>query len=368
MPQLARLTSSLTKHGSYKIATLMWLYPIADVFHHISAKSNGIDIDLAQAKKTIGVPSSQLIPRYWQDAKNISKEHLDFATFFSIVLSHGLLISFFKNQNIQYGAGALCIDPSLSSKAFSNLKACARELGFLTNDSKTYFDVDFSSHLVDPASGSLLLSILKSKANLTGYQFTTDVQFITDLVNQHIHTIFGITASDFSNWLLSSGTAIGLMPHPAHSPVINANFRFAPSAQRLNTLPVTRQPRNPTPLTIDRLHAQLQNKLCDELEAAHPGIQFRLEQPTGSGTFMDLVCYSNNQYQIFEIKTASTLWACLREALPQLLEYQYNLWTSGDKASIYLATPHPMNADVQKYIDYLHSSYNITLNYYQIVL
>jgi hypothetical protein len=47
------------------------------------------------------------------------------------------------------------------------------------------------------------------------------------------------------------------------------------------------------------------------------------ENPSGVGTRVDIVVRRDNEYWYYEIKTAQSLRACLREAIGQILEYAY---------------------------------------------
>jgi hypothetical protein len=48
-----------------------------------------------------------------------------------------------------------------------------------------------------------------------------------------------------------------------------------------------------------------------------------VENPTGYGTSVDLIVKEKSQMTFYEVKTGDSVRQCIREALPQLLEYSY---------------------------------------------
>ena len=61
------------------------------------------------------------------------------------------------------------------------------------------------------------------------------------------------------------------------------------------------------------------DRLAREFGAEHVGT----ETPNGSGARIDVVLRRGAAYWFFEIKTSLSARGCIREALPQLLEYSF---------------------------------------------
>lgn len=348
-------------------------FPVQEIFYHIRNKSSGVDIDASQARNTVSASHSGNIPSYWDEAKNLGFDYLNFVTLISIIFSHGDLIHFFSQSPISRGKGWITQNSLCNNKAFSNIKACARELGFTSHDQAERFFLDISGFITDITAGRLTLAILITKAHAAGYSRKKSTHhFIAKLIQKNIHNIFGLSPSEFSFWLTTTPASSTTFEHATQIaslplPLPIGNFLFSPRGSLLNTASITRQQGQNGSISIDRYHAQLQNKLYQDL--VNQGFsEMRLEQPTGVGTFIGLLCKRNGTYYIYEIKTADTLRACLREALPQLLEYQYALWQSGFSSIIYFASQHVLDEEVSDYMEYLKNNYGIRIGYQQITL
>ena len=81
-----------------------------------------------------------------------------------------------------------------------------------------------------------------------------------------------------------------------------------------------------------------------------------------NGTSIDLVVKDKGVYYFYEIKTASTAKACIRQALGQILEYSY--WPGNQKAEKLVVVGAPsLDKDTTKYIEYLRNKFNLPIEY-----
>lgn len=121
-------------------------------------------------------------------------------------------------------------------------------------------------------------------------------------------------------------------------------------------------------LNITLKHNLLQATLCRQLVAEHGADNVRSEQPSGLGTIIDVVLRLRpDEYWYYEIKTAISPRACLRQALGQLLEYAY--WPGAREASrLIICGESPLDADGQKYVDELKRRFQLPISYEQIAL
>jgi hypothetical protein len=75
-------------------------------------------------------------------------------------------------------------------------------------------------------------------------------------------------------------------------------------------------------LDVELRHNEMQKALFDRLVAQH-GADVTYENPSGVGTRVDVLVRRAEEYWFYEIKTARSPRACLREAIGQLLEYAF---------------------------------------------
>ncbi len=121
-------------------------------------------------------------------------------------------------------------------------------------------------------------------------------------------------------------------------------------------------------LNITLKHNLLQAALCRRLIAEYGAENVRSEQPSGLGTMIDVVLRQRpDEYWYYEIKTALSPRACVREALGQLLEYAY--WPGAHQASrLVICGESSLDADGQTYIDELRRRFQLPISYEQIAL
>ena len=105
---------------------------------------------------------------------------------------------------------------------------------------------------------------------------------------------------------------------------------------------------------------QLYMKLIDVYGEENVGTEVNI-----NGNSIDLVVKDKEVYHFYEIKTASTAKACIRQALGQILEYSY--WPGNQQAEKLIIAGSPLPDDsTTKYIAYLNSKFNIPIEYMSI--
>ena len=105
-------------------------------------------------------------------------------------------------------------------------------------------------------------------------------------------------------------------------PLPKSAFNFTPGHSKKRTTARAALPAKE--LDLDLRHNLLQDALYQQLTSRYDVHNVSTEQPSGVGTQIDVVLKMGNEYWFYEIKTALTARACLREAIGQLLEY--GLW------------------------------------------
>lgn len=120
-------------------------------------------------------------------------------------------------------------------------------------------------------------------------------------------------------------------------------------------------------LDLDLRHNFLQDALYRRLESQYGKDSIRTEQPSGVGTQIDVVVKTKNEFWFYEIKTALTPRACLREAIGQLLEYGF--WPGAQApARLIVVGENPIDDDGQEYLRRLKERFSLPLEYEAIVI
>jgi hypothetical protein len=119
------------------------------------------------------------------------------------------------------------------------------------------------------------------------------------------------------------------------------------------------------PRTAVLRHNQMQTELYRKLIGIYGKNSVGTELPTGDGTAIDLVVKTDSFVWFYEIKTEESVRLCIRQALPQLLEYAY--WRGSEKASrlIIVGPSEPPKACL-KYLQYLRKRFGLDINYEQL--
>jgi hypothetical protein len=115
-------------------------------------------------------------------------------------------------------------------------------------------------------------------------------------------------------------------------------------------------------LDLDLRHNVLQGALYDRLVSKYGKENVRTEQPSGVGTRIDVVVKMTTDYWFYEIKTALSPRACLREAIGQLLEYGF--WPGAQEPSrLIVVGESPIGNDGQAYLRGLSKRFSLPIEY-----
>lgn len=115
-------------------------------------------------------------------------------------------------------------------------------------------------------------------------------------------------------------------------------------------------------LDLDLRHNLLQETLYQRLASKYGTDNVRTEQPSGVGTQIDVVVKMKNEYWFYEIKTALTPRACLREAIGQLLEYAF--WPGAEEPSRFIVVGESrIDEDGQEYVRRLRKRFSLPIEY-----
>lgn len=117
-------------------------------------------------------------------------------------------------------------------------------------------------------------------------------------------------------------------------------------------------------LNILLRHNDLQYRLYKELSEIYGEKNVGTEVNV-NGLSIDLVVKREDEYWFYEIKTASTVKACIRQAFGQIMEYSY--WPGHQQATKLVIAGEPVATEVEsKYLDFLRKEFNIPIEYREI--
>ncbi len=114
---------------------------------------------------------------------------------------------------------------------------------------------------------------------------------------------------------------------------------------------------------IDLFHNKMQTKIYNQFVDLYGKDCVGTELDSGSGTKIDLVVKQDEMYDYYELKTSNSIKGCIREALPQLLEYAYWKKRSFVKKLV-IVSQNPITEEAKVYLDILRSDFKINI-YYQ---
>jgi hypothetical protein len=119
-------------------------------------------------------------------------------------------------------------------------------------------------------------------------------------------------------------------------------------------------------LNINLRHTLLQAALCNRLIKQHGAENVADEHASGLGTKIDVVLRrTGNEFWFYEIKTALSPRACIREALGQLMEYAY--WPHANEAArLIICGETALDEDGAAYLKTLQQRFGLPIAYEQI--
>jgi len=120
-------------------------------------------------------------------------------------------------------------------------------------------------------------------------------------------------------------------------------------------------------LDISLRHNILQEALYKRLAKRYGTRNVAAEQPNGAGTSIDLVVRHGTDFWFYEIKTADSPRACLRQAVGQLLEYAF--WPGAQEAArLIVVGEKALDKEGKGYLQTLRRRFRLPVIYEQIAV
>ena len=160
---------------------------------------------------------------------------------------------------------------------------------------------------------------------------------------------------------VESNGALPSFTHATQAPFV---FRSGFSTFKARTAKASQAQRE---LDIDLRHNLLQEALCRKLSAKFGAKNVGAENPSGNGTNIDVVVKHKNDYWFYEIKTAQSPRACIRQAIGQLLEYAF--WPRSRAATrLIVVGETALDGDGKEYLRELRERFSLPIEYEQIAI
>jgi hypothetical protein len=367
MTDLNRLKVSLTKHNAHKVARLLKNYPAGEVF----GKLNEVAAEPAQARKNLSTLPGDALPPVWTKVQKLGSDAVDALVLLAIIFSHRDLIAAMSQASRRQGfSGRIERDNQLVGKAYTNFVRIVDQLGFATKVEPKGVTFNLKSMFGISGLGALVRELLELKLVEAKWDGANGLP--REATRLDFHKVFGIKPKELRAWL-----SLDARPAAA-APAITAKdeeffqaetegsatgaFEFKPGHVERDVDPVTRSASAKS--TVNRLHNDIQNRLYAHLKKRLGSKSVGTELDTGSGTAVDVVTRHRGKTIFYEIKTAPSVRACIRQALPQLLEYAF--WPADQRADELVIVSHlPPTAAAKRYVEHLRRKFNLPLSYKQ---
>ena len=372
MTDLNQLAVSLTKHGAHKLATLLRLYDKDNVLEHLSGSVDGVNIELAQAKRNLSVRADGEVPEVWAKARALGDPAIDALVLVGIIASHHRIIeALIKGRRGIHGTGIIERDVVIGAKAYTNVAHIIQQLGYATKDTATFVAYDFSRLFTIPKLNALVAELLTIKLGEADWDKKTTL--LNELVSIRIHEAFAVSEEFFRDWM-----AAGECDAPRWQDSIDdveffvecnddddpsMPFRFSAGhvPKKIGEVEVgARNGKGKARL----LHNEMQTQLYSDLVSVYGKACVGTEVSSGHGTTaIDLVVKTKTFCWFYEIKTAPSVKACIRQAIPQLLEYAYWDGNEGRCDKLIVVGPKPITKSAEIYLKFLRKTFALELHY-----
>jgi hypothetical protein len=367
MTKLKALSVSLTKHGAHKIAPLLKKYSANQILANLWGVEPGIKIDEAQAKKNLSVDASDRVPIIWEDARSLGSDAVDALVLLAIIFSHHELIKAMQAGRTAPFRGTITRGAVIDRKAYTNFAHVIEELGYSTahNDLAVSFNLEPLFSITGLAD--LFRKLLVLKLRSAGWD--QEQGLIDECTDLRFHETLAITADQFAAWL-TTGSLTSVIPEdadffsgadeaPASTPFVFRSGHVPKKTGKVGVKP-TKGERLAT-LRHNEIQTEIFNALSDQYGKGNVGT----EVATGEGTSIDVVLKTPKSCWFYEIKIAESVRACIRQAIPQLLEYGF--WKCDDTIveKLIIIGEFELTDAAEKYLEFLRGKFKLPIFYQQ---
>ena len=367
MTDINRLTVSLTKHNAHKVAQLLKRYDVDEVFDRLDE----VHAEPAQARKNLSVQAGDTLPPVWGKAKRLGDDAIDALVLVAIIFSHHELIAAMQNASFRKEfSGTIERGVQLDGKAYTNFVQIVDSLGYATKREFSGVSFNLKPMFKLPGFAPLVSELIELK--LLAARWDQSDSVAAEAGRLGFNEVFGVSRSEFTAWIRSQSqpTQAGSAMLPKDEEFFEGDadeaasqpFKFQAGHTDRDADPVNRSASKKS--KARQLHNDIQNKLFAHLAGKLGAKNVGTEVPTGAGTSVDLATRDGQKIRFYEIKTASTVRVCIRQALPQLLEYAY--WPAESRADQLVIVSHlPATKGGDRYLNQIRSKFGIPIVYKQ---
>lgn len=372
MADIAKLKFSLTKFGAHKLVDLLKTYDKVQVLSHLD-DTPGDKIDPPSARAILSVDSKGVVPALWNKARTLGNDATKTLVFLGLVFSHHRLIDAMKAGRTARFKGVIKRGAVVDDKEFTNFKRELIDMGYGTKGTPQQVLYDIESVFVPADVHPLALDLLTRKIKTAGWNGVGSP--VDALIAEGFHESLAISADQFRSWLTTGSLYAtpadiedaGYFADATEDEGPQTPFAFKPGHIPKKTGKVkVAAPAEDT--TADLLHNQLQTALYNKLVAEYGKASVGSEQKTGHGTSIDLVVKTTKFCWFYEIKVAETVKACIRQAIPQLLEYAYWRKDNDFVDRLIIASKFELTKDAEDFLNLLSTRFKLPFYYEQIIL
>ncbi len=358
MTDIKLLKVSLTKHGSHKVADLLENFEADDVLKNTGGTLKGVNINKAQARKTLSAHSDDRLPGLWHKAKEEGRPTINALVMVGIISSHWRLMRFVSDGVTARGCGRIERATVINNKVFTNFSDDFRALQFGRKFSFDFFEFDIRAILNDNSIGKLVGSLFEHRLRAANWSGNGDP--IEECIDNDIHKVFGLSKNEFRAWTAGSQKNLDELADYPDNDTSKSIFKFSPGHKIRKTGEVVRAGHGHD-VKARLFHNKLQNILFDHLSNHFGSKNVATEQKfDNTGASIDLIAKRDDHYIFYEIKTSSSLRVCIREALPQLIEY--SCWPTGMRANeLIIVTPNEPTTDARQFLKELRARFKLPI-------
>ena len=369
MLRLGKLNVSLTKHGAHKIAILLRKYDKDHILDQLSELEPGINIDIAQAGKNLSIGPGNAVPELWNTIRRMGPSAIDAMVLLAIIFSHHALISAMIAGRTGPFSGTIRRSTFQGDKEFTNFAHTLEQLGFSAE--RDYAHVSYNLRPLFKIKGleivaAQLLALKLKTAGWNGKGNITD-----ELISNNFHQALAISEAQLRSWIRKgdlTGDTFAIEDRDffsgADEPAIEGKFKFRPGhkPRKPGSILVTGTKQD---TTVEFRHNKMQTALYRSLVAQFGKNCVGTEVSTGQGTSIDVVVETPRYRWFYEIKVADSVRACIRQAIPQLLEYAYWQCDHAVADKLIIVAPFEITAGAERYLAFLRKQFRLPISYLQ---
>lgn len=362
--------SSLTKHGAHKINVLLKEFGARGVLKNLWGSVADVHIDSPQAKKNLSAYDG-VVPLLWDDAAASGDRALNGLVFMAIVLSHADLVNAMKKGASGKYKGEIVKGDVINHKAFTNFKHTIEELGFSSSSSTVQVSYDLEKIFTTPELPPLARALISKKINYARSGEAFDLK--EAVIDEELGKVFSVSQEFFSSWLFPEEELMEVDDEVADDIDFflkdsdsDSGFVFKPGHSVRKTGSVLVK-KSDLFSRVGLRHNYIQNKLYEDLVGEFGKDCVGTEQLAPGGKLIDLVVKNEEFCWFYEIKTAESSRLCIRQALPQLLEYAY--WGGGKYKvdRLLIVAEAPITEQAEQFLSRMRDQHSIPVYYLQFI-